>query len=165
MVRLDVFLPNPEATDALASCVARTQTTPAVIWLKGDLGAGKSAFSRAYLRSLGVAGAIKSPTYTLVELYDLPEGKQAAHLDLYRLAGPDDLEFLGLPERQALHLVLIEWPEQGAQALGDADLQIALAMEGDGRTARLYAKNSSAAQWLSRIAEAIAKVPLTVASA
>ena len=148
---MDTFLQNPEATDAFAESLARTQTAPAVIWLKGDLGAGKSAFSRAYLRALGVTGAIKSPTYTLVELYELPQGGQAAHLDLYRLAGPEDLEFLGLPERESLRIALIEWPEQGAIALGLPDLQIELSMQGEGRYAVLTALNPMAEAWLSRV--------------
>ena len=153
---MDKFLPNPEATDAFAESLACTQQSPALIWLKGDLGAGKSAFSRAYLRTLGVTGAIKSPTYTLVELYALRDGRQAAHLDLYRLAGPDDLEFLGLPDRASLHIALIEWPEQGAIALGAPDLQIELSMQGEGRDARLTAMNPAAQAWLLRAESALA---------
>lgn len=148
---MEVFLPGPDATDAFAARIAATQTVPAVIWLKGDLGAGKSAFSRAYLRALGVSGAIKSPTYTLAELYDLPGGAQAGHLDLYRLSGPDDLEFLGLPDRESLRILLIEWPEQGAIALGPPDLEIELSMHGSGRKAGVRALNDAGRAWCSRI--------------
>lgn len=147
---MEVYLPDPQATDAFAARLAHAQTQPAVIWLKGDLGAGKSAFSRAYLRALGVSGSIKSPTYTLAELYDLPNGGQAAHLDLYRLSGPDDLEFLGLPERAALQVVLVEWPEQGASALGAPDLTIALDMKGEGRRAQVSGTSDDAREWLQR---------------
>ena len=155
---MDVFLSNPEATDEFAAHFARAQAKPSVIWLEGDLGAGKSAFSRAYLRELGVQGSIKSPTYTIAELYSLPDGGLAAHLDLYRLAGPEDLEFLGLPDRSALQIILIEWPAQGAIALGEPDVQIELSIHGDGRLARITAMDAEAGSWLSRF-EKFASAP------
>ncbi|MCM2356095.1 MAG: tRNA (adenosine(37)-N6)-threonylcarbamoyltransferase complex ATPase subunit type 1 TsaE, partial [Arenimonas sp.] len=91
----ELFLADPAATETLAEALAASQPPRAVVFLEGDLGAGKSSLARAWLRARGVRGAIKSPTYTLVERYPLPAG-EAAHLDLYRLAGAAELDFLGL---------------------------------------------------------------------
>ena len=103
--------------------------------LQGDLGAGKSTLARALLRALGREGAIRSPTYTLVERYPIPGG-EAWHLDLYRIGDVGELDFLGLDDASAT-LWLVEWPERGGAALPPADLRVELAMEGDGRVRRL----------------------------
>ena len=99
-----LWLADAEATDALGAALARTRPRPAVVHLLGDLGAGKSTLARALLRALGVTGAIRSPTYTLVERYPLPDGGEAWHLDLYRIADAGELEYLGLDadERRAV---------------------------------------------------------------
>src|SRR5688500_16857838 len=107
-----LHLPDSEATDALARILANSQPTPAVVYLQGDLGAGKSTLARAWLRALGVTGAVRSPPYTLVERYHRAGGSEALHLDLSRIAGAGELEFLGLDDVQAA-LWLIEWPERG----------------------------------------------------
>ena len=107
----------------------------AVVHLRGDLGAGKSTLARALLRALGVRGAIRSPTYTLVERYPLDDGGDALHLDLYRIGDPGELEFLGLDAGEGA-LWLVEWPERGGAGLPPADLDVALALEGDGRSLR-----------------------------
>ena len=112
---IERFLPDTEATDALGRALAATQPPQAVVYLHGDLGAGKSTLARAWLRALGVEGPIRSPTYTLVERYPIPGG-EALHLDLYRIGGAGELEFLGLDEAGAA-LWLVEWPERGAGAL------------------------------------------------
>jgi tRNA threonylcarbamoyladenosine biosynthesis protein TsaE len=92
-----------------------------VIELRGELGAGKSTFARGVLRALGVRGAIKSPSYTLLETYDLADA-HAIHLDLYRLLDPAELENLGLPDyHRAGFLWLVEWPERGAGRLPAPD--------------------------------------------
>ncbi len=145
------FLPDPAATDALAARFARTGPDSAIVHLQGDLGAGKSSFARAFLRTLGVTGAIRSPTYTLVERYPLADGREALHLDLYRIGDPGELEFLGIdPELAALWL--IEWPERGTGALPPPDLHVTLAIEGEGR--RLLARSCSpaGAAWLASMA-------------
>ena len=108
----EYFLPDPAATDALGAQLAQTLPERAVIHLQGDLGAGKSSLARALLRSLGVTGTIRSPTYTLVEQYPLAQGGLAVHLDLYRIGNPGELEFLGLDGGEA-RLWLVEWPERG----------------------------------------------------
>ena len=103
--------------------VAPAPETPCrVVTLSGELGAGKSTFARGVLRALGVHGPIKSPSYTLVEQYEL-SSIHVLHLDLYRLQDPDELENLGLSDyHRPGHLWLVEWPERGAGRLLAADL-------------------------------------------
>ncbi len=97
-----------------------------VIHLRGDLGAGKSTFARALLQALGVGERVKSPTYSLIESYPLA-GNSAHHLDLYRLADPEEVEWLGLPDlADPDALILIEWPERGGERIPPADLRIEL---------------------------------------
>ena len=94
-----------------------------VVELTGELGAGKSTFARGVLRALGVRGPIKSPSYTLLETYELP-AVQAVHLDLYRLIDPAELEHLGLADyHRPGFLWLVEWPERGAGRLPAPDLK------------------------------------------
>ena len=147
---MHLFLPDTDATEALGQALARTRPAVAVVHLHGDLGAGKSTLARALLRALGVAGAIRSPTYTLVERYPV-EGGEAWHLDLYRIGDAWELEFLGLDECAAV-LWLVEWPERGGAALPRADLQVDLSVEGNGRAARLVAASPQGQQWLERVA-------------
>ena len=94
-LRLRLLLADEDATVRLARLLAASQPDPAVVYLGGDLGAGKSTLARAWLRSLGVEGTIRSPTYTLVERYRLGDS-EALHLDLYRIGSGAELEFLGL---------------------------------------------------------------------
>lgn len=147
---MHLFLSDTDATEALGQALARTRPAVAVVHLRGDLGAGKSTLARALLRALGVAGAIRSPTYTLVECYPV-EGGEAWHLDLYRIGDAGELEFLGLDEGAAV-LWLVEWPERGGAALPRADLQVDLSVEGSGRAARLVAASPQGQQWLERVA-------------
>jgi tRNA threonylcarbamoyladenosine biosynthesis protein TsaE len=93
-----------------------------IVTLSGELGAGKTTFARGALRALGVAGAIKSPSYTLLETYPLA-AVTVVHLDLYRLKDPSDLEYLGLADyHRPGHLWLVEWPEHGGNRIPLADL-------------------------------------------
>ncbi|MEG3192284.1 tRNA (adenosine(37)-N6)-threonylcarbamoyltransferase complex ATPase subunit type 1 TsaE [Lysobacter sp. D1-1-M9] len=140
------WLSDPAATDALGARLARTRPARAVVHLRGDLGAGKSTLARALLRALGVTGAIRSPTYTLVERYPLPAGGEAWHLDLYRIGDAGELEFLGLDGDEAV-LWLIEWPERGAAALPPADLIVHLAIERQGRQVRLQPVSDVGVAW------------------
>ena len=151
-MRREFFLPDPEATERLGATLAATRPASAVVYLDGQLGAGKSSLARAWLRALGVTGAIKSPTYALVERYAIPGG-EAAHLDLYRLAAASELDFLGLDELSAeATLWLVEWPERGEGSLPPPDLRLSLAAEGAGRRAVLEAGSPVGAAWLERIA-------------
>ena len=132
-------LRTADDTAALGASVAGALAgrAGAVIFLEGPLGAGKTTLARGLLRALGVTGAIRSPTYTLLEPYEIA-GSSLIHLDLYRLAGERELEPLGLrdhpPERCWW---LVEWPERGEGRLPPPDLRIALAHEAAGRSARL----------------------------
>lgn len=147
----EFFLADPADTEALAEALARSMPERAVIHLHGQLGAGKSTLARAMLRALGVAGPIKSPTYSLVERYRLDQG-EAAHLDLYRIAEAAELEFLGLDDLAATtRLWLVEWPEKGRSALSEADLHVHLAVDGDGRRAVLQPNGQLARDWLDRL--------------
>ncbi|MBU6247057.1 MAG: tRNA (adenosine(37)-N6)-threonylcarbamoyltransferase complex ATPase subunit type 1 TsaE [Xanthomonadaceae bacterium] len=146
-----VDLPDEAATRRLAERVAAAMEGGAVFHLDGELGAGKSSFARALLQALGVTGRIKSPTYSLVEHYPLAHG-QAWHLDLYRIADPDELEWLGLDALgEPGAVVLIEWPQRGAGAIPPADLTLALAYAGSGRAARLTPGTPRGEQLLLRL--------------
>jgi tRNA threonylcarbamoyladenosine biosynthesis protein TsaE len=154
----DLHLADADATASLAAALAATAPSPAVVHLQGDLGAGKSTLARAWLRALGVQGAIRSPTYTLVERYPLAGGAEALHLDLYRIGDGAELEFLGLDDADAA-LWLVEWPERGGDALPSPDLRIALVIEGAGRRARLIASSAAGEAWLARLTlQAVASV-------
>jgi len=104
-----------------------------MIYLQGDLGAGKTTLSRGFMRAFGYTGAVKSPTYTLVEPYEF-ELCNIYHFDLYRLADPEEVAYLGTDEYFAKpNLCLVEWAEKGAKWLPGADLVIDIADQGTGR--------------------------------
>ena len=147
---IELWLPDADATDALGARLAITRPAQATVHLHGDLGAGKSTIARALLRALGVQGAIRSPTYTLVERYPLPTGGEAWHLDLYRIGAGAELEFLGLDSDEAT-LWLVEWPERGAGFLPGADLQVALEVAGPGRRAKVTGVSEIGRQWLASL--------------
>lgn len=142
-------LPDEEATLAFGQALARAlfvepeasvdASDPgqaiigAMIYLQGDLGAGKTTFSRGILRGFGFQGAVKSPTYTLVEPYEFSRCN-VYHFDLYRLADPGEVEYLGTEDYFAdSNLCLVEWPERGRGAIPAADLEITLQARGTGR--------------------------------
>ena len=141
-------LGDESAMLAFAGRCAALFSAGGVVFLEGDLGAGKTTFARGVLRALGFAGAVKSPTYTLVEPYQVA-GIAVYHCDLYRLAAPDELEFLGLRELFApASLWLIEWPERGIGWLPEPDLSIRIAHAGDGRSVLLRAASPRGLGWL-----------------
>lgn len=152
-------LADPAATERLGAAVARSLNTdehsPGIIHLRGDLGAGKTTFVRGFLRQLGWQGAVRSPTYTLLEPYHVGPWTYV-HADLYRLKSPSELEDLGLRDYlQDHHVLLIEWPEQGDPFTPAADLAIAIDFEEhehrSGRRARLNAHTVPARGWLQRM--------------
>ena len=133
------LLPDEAATAALATRVAALLDDGLVFYLHGPLGAGKTSFVRTLLTTLGVGERVKSPTYSLMEGYMARE-RPAWHLDLYRIADPGELEWLGLDAlTDPDALVLVEWPERGAGALPAADVELRLDYAGEGRQARLCA--------------------------
>ncbi len=103
--------------------------------LRGELGAGKSTFARALIHAAGHTGAVPSPTYTLVEPYEL-SGTTIYHVDLYRIADEEELRYLGWKELDH-GFRLVEWPERAPGLMQAADLELTLSYDGDGRTAEL----------------------------
>jgi len=145
---LVILLPGEAATAALAQRLAPALLDGGVVFLRGELGAGKTTFARALLRALGVGERVKSPTYTLIETYALGE-LSVHHLDLYRIAAADELEWLGLRDLAAgRQLWLIEWPERGAGMLPPADLNVLLEHAGAARNVRLEATSGQGEAWL-----------------
>ena len=146
---LSLDLPDEKATAQLAARLAPSLADGGVLYLRGELGAGKTTFARALLRALGVGERIKSPTYSLLERY-LVNGRDAFHLDLYRIADAGELEWLGLDELEAAHAIaLIEWPERGGGALPTADLEVVLEHDGAARRCCLLPVSARGRAWMS----------------
>ncbi len=122
------------AVESLAARLAAVSPESGLLSLRGELGAGKSTFARAFLRSLGVTGTIRSPTYTLIEPYDvvapLDGPERVLHLDLYRLADPEELDYLGLRDEADHALFLVEWLSQAHDEL-EPDLELSLSGQVD----------------------------------
>jgi tRNA threonylcarbamoyladenosine biosynthesis protein TsaE len=117
-----IEVPSEEASAQLAACFARVLEPPCVIYLKGDLGAGKTLFTRAYIHALGYQGYVKSPSYGLLETYEVA-GQTILHLDLYRIEDPEELEYLAIRDLYREDTVLmVEWPDRGDSYLPLPDL-------------------------------------------
>ncbi|MEX0729251.1 MAG: tRNA (adenosine(37)-N6)-threonylcarbamoyltransferase complex ATPase subunit type 1 TsaE [Aquisalimonadaceae bacterium] len=147
------LLEDEPATMALGSelAAAGRGLPRQIVYLHGDLGAGKTTLVRGMLRALGHAGIVRSPTYTLLEPYDLAD-RGCLHLDLYRLADAGELDYIGLRELlSGPVLVLVEWPERGLGALPEPDLSITLSYRGTGREAVLEASSDVGARLLESL--------------
>jgi tRNA threonylcarbamoyladenosine biosynthesis protein TsaE len=121
----------------------------ATLFLTGDLGAGKTTLARGFLRAAGVTGPVRSPTYTLLEVYELPS-VSILHLDLYRLLDPAELEPLGLREwARPGHLWLIEWPDRGQGRLPEPDLTLTLTAASAGHDINVIAASALGDTWVS----------------
>lgn len=146
---------NALASEVLGAQLAQTRPEEpphfTVVYLRGELGAGKTTLARGFLRACGAAGPVRSPTYALVHVYTL-ERQTVVHLDLYRLRAREELEHLGL-EEWALPgcLWLIEWPERGAGVLPQADLTVQLSVAETGHEARVTAATPTGNAWLGRL--------------
>jgi tRNA threonylcarbamoyladenosine biosynthesis protein TsaE len=126
-------LPTEEALLTLANSWGKELARGAIVYLQGTLGAGKTTFSRGILHGIGHIGAVKSPTYTLVEPYDV-NGSKIYHFDLYRLGNPEELEYLGIRDYLADDaLWLVEWPQRGEGFIPPADITLSLEVNGNGR--------------------------------
>ena len=135
-----LFLKDEAATVKAGTQLAVALNTGAVIYLEGDLGAGKTTFTRGVLRACGYQGSVKSPTYTLCEPYELSDDRLLCHFDLYRLSNPEELEFLGIRDYVASNAILfIEWPNRGEGWLPPADLSVSLSESGEGRELTMVA--------------------------
>jgi tRNA threonylcarbamoyladenosine biosynthesis protein TsaE len=154
---LRVLTASPEETEAfgarLAAALPQSLERAVIVYLSGELGAGKTTLARGFVRARGARTAVRSPTYTLVERH---EGRDLAlvHIDLYRLKGASELEALGL--RDLLlpsHVWLVEWPERALSALPAPDLRVALAVEDDRHAVNLIADSPLGGAWLKRVVE------------
>lgn len=153
------YLPDTAATSRLGAALAQAVLAAApsrlVIYLDGELGAGKTALTRAVLAGLGHTGRVPSPTYTLVEPYPL-DCYRVFHVDLYRLQSPADFDDLGLAEELGPgSLLLAEWPSRGEGRVPPADLLCALSIDGQGRQALLTAPTGEGARVLAALEQVL----------
>ena len=134
---IPITLADESATEALGRSIAAGLRTPLLIFLRGELGAGKTTLCRGLMRGLGHEGLVKSPTYTLCETYSAA-GITCLHCDFYRISHPEEIEYLGLREQFTDDCVLlVEWPEVAAATLPAPDIDITLGIEAAGRVATL----------------------------
>jgi tRNA threonylcarbamoyladenosine biosynthesis protein TsaE len=146
-----VFLPDEVATLALGNRLARVLEPGLFVALSGDLGSGKTTLTRGILRGMGYQGKVKSPTYTLVELYNLPK-LDLYHFDFYRFNDPQEWQDAGFRDHfEPRNLCLVEWPERVRDLLPAPDMRVSLVVEADGRRARIAAETEHGKRCLERL--------------
>jgi tRNA threonylcarbamoyladenosine biosynthesis protein TsaE len=154
MVALKTFLPDEPATLALGAALATALEPGLTVHLQGELGAGKTTLARGVLRGLGHAGPVKSPTYTLVEVYELSR-LNLHHFDFYRFHDPREWIDAGFRETfNGRNVSLIEWPEKAGSWLPSADIRIDLESSNSGRSVSLRSCSLAGQKCLARLAEA-----------
>ncbi len=143
------FLADLEDTASFAAQLAGAVEPGTIVFLRGPLGAGKTTLARAFLKARGFRGQVRSPTYTLVESYP-----GVAHFDLYRLADPEELEWIGLRDYLDGETVcLVEWPEKGKGVLPPPDLEILLEPKDSGRQLSMEACSERGERIVNRLAQ------------
>lgn len=148
---MKVQLPDEAATLTFAGRFYRALAPGCLIFLRGNLGAGKTTFVRGCLRAAGHVGAAKSPTFTLVEEYRL-DGRAIYHFDLYRLADPEELEWMGIRDYLGGDAIcFIEWPERGEGVLPAADLDLTILIQGPFRVLEATAVTEAGRAALERL--------------
>lgn len=139
----EIILHGEEETLQCGASMASVVTAPCTIFLHGELGAGKTTFVRGFLHALGVTGRVKSPTYTLVECYDLADGSTVCHFDFYRIKELAELQHVGLKDYFTPNAIcLIEWPEKATGYLAAPDLDCYLQYLDDARLLRVHANST-----------------------
>ena len=152
MSEVTLYLADEQAMSDFGARIARITQGHGLIFLKGNLGMGKTTLSRGIIRGLGHAGAVKSPTFTLVEPYEIGDIR-AFHFDLYRLVDPEELEYLGIRDYfEDDALCLIEWPEKGAGFLPKPDLTITISPQDSGRSLNILSQGSRGEAWCAALA-------------
>jgi tRNA threonylcarbamoyladenosine biosynthesis protein TsaE len=155
MQQFTAHLRDETATAALGAALARVLVPGLVIYLHGDLGAGKTALTRALLHAAGHGGKVKSPTYTLSEPYQVELGGrkvQVIHYDLYRMSSPEEFLDAGFREDfNSDNICIVEWPEKGAPVLPPPDLNVSLHVSGEGRDVELQALSDLGLLCLDRL--------------
>jgi tRNA threonylcarbamoyladenosine biosynthesis protein TsaE len=147
-----LFLADEQAMVDFGARIAQVTQGHGVIFLEGDLGAGKTTLSRGIIRGLGHTGAVKSPTFTVVEPYEIGEVR-AFHFDLYRLVDPEELEFMGIRDYfEGDALCLFEWPQKGEGILPKPDLTITISPQAGGRSLNLLPQGSRGEAWCAALA-------------
>lgn len=141
--------PTTDSTDIAEG--TGVPTIGGVIHLHGDLGAGKTTLTRGLMRGYGYRGAVKSPTYTIVEPYEF-ERCRIYHFDLYRLLDPEEVEYLGAEDYfSPSNLCLVEWAEKGVGIVPDADLRIDIESDGTGRLLKCQSMSDKGAKIAKRL--------------
>ncbi len=142
---------SPQQQEELGVTLAQLLPTGLVIYLQGELGTGKTTLTRGFLRGRGHQGAVKSPTYTLMEPYELESGR-CYHLDLYRLGSARELEYLGIRDLlEGDATMLVEWPERGEGMLPAADIVVQIEYLDGGREVQLSATSSDKENLLNKL--------------
>ena len=151
MNTLTCTITDATAMESLGAALARAIGGGLMIHLRGELGAGKTTLVRGFLRGLGHAGGVRSPTYTLIEPYETA-ARRVYHLDLYRLGDAEELEWIGLRDLlDADSVTLVEWPERGEGVLPTADLSISIEYFATGRRVHLNAHSEAGEKVLRQL--------------